>query len=104
MRRIPLLAMLTASITLIAALVQAAPASAHGTAAALVRTDTGPVRGTVTGDHREFLGIPYGAPPVGSLRWASPAAPAPWSAPRDATTPGPRCSQLQLPPYLAGQS
>ena len=35
----------------------------------LVRTDSGPVRGTVLADHRRYQAIPYAAPPVGELRW-----------------------------------
>ncbi|GIF07029.1 carboxylesterase/lipase family protein [Actinoplanes siamensis] len=80
------------------------PAAAHGGAADVVRTDAGPVRGAVTDQHREFLGIPYAAAPVGDLRWASPQPVTPWTAPRDATRPGKRCAQLPLPPYLGGES
>jgi hypothetical protein len=52
---------------------------------AVVRTDDGPVRGLLAGDHRTFEGIPYAAPPVGPLRWASPRRPTPWTAPLAAT-------------------
>ncbi|WP_018657676.1 carboxylesterase/lipase family protein [Actinomadura flavalba] len=78
----------------------AAPASGQ----AVVRTDRGPVRGLLTADRRDFLGIPYAAPPVGALRWASPVQHARWSAPRDATRPGPICAQLELPPSVAGEA
>jgi len=61
---------------------------------AIVRTDFGPVRGTVTSEYRTFQGIPYAAPPVGELRWRPPQPPERWSTPRDATTPGSRCPQL----------
>ena len=40
------------------------------------RPSAGAVRGTVAADHRCFAGIPYAAPPIGSLRW-QPPAPAP---------------------------
>ncbi|QKW07061.1 carboxylesterase family protein [Streptomyces sp. NA04227] len=56
----------------------------------LVVTDKGPVRGKAAADHREFLGIPYASKPA---RWGSPRPAAPWSEPRDATRPGPRCAQ-----------
>ncbi|MFC4909027.1 carboxylesterase/lipase family protein [Actinomadura gamaensis] len=68
----------------------ASPAGADG---AVVVTDKGAVRGTVATDHREFLGIPYAAPPVGALRWASPRPAAAWKGTRDATRPGNRCAQ-----------
>lgn len=100
----PLLVALTTAVALLATAVQALPALAYGADTAIVHTDAGPVRGTVTADHREFLGIPYAAPPVGELRWASPQPPARWTAPRDATTSGNRCVQKFLPPYLPGQS
>lgn len=36
---------------------------------------------------RSFLGIPYGEPPVGELRWTSPRPPPPWQDVRAATRP-----------------
>ena len=36
---------------------------------ALVRVDTGVLRGTVQGEVRSFKGVPFAAPPVGNLRW-----------------------------------
>ncbi|MEU4191693.1 carboxylesterase family protein [Kribbella sp. NPDC026611] len=59
----------------------------------VVSTDAGAVRGTLTADARLFQGIPYAAPPVGALRWASPQRPASWHGIRDATKPGNRCAQ-----------
>ena len=80
----------TALAAMAAALV-ATPASAGQNP--LVRTDSGPVRGTVSAQYRTFQGIPFAAPPVGDLRWRPPVAPRPWSEPRDATQPGARCAQ-----------
>ncbi|RMI44760.1 carboxylesterase family protein [Actinomadura harenae] len=60
---------------------------------ATVVTDKGAIRGTVATGHREFLGIPYAAPPVGALRWASPRPAAAWHGVRKATAPGARCAQ-----------
>src|SRR5262245_25790546 len=40
-----------------------------------------------------FRGIPYAAPPTGSLRWAPPAPVASWSGVRDATAFGSNCPQ-----------
>jgi len=76
----------------------AVPAAAEGTSGhdatnAVVRTDAGPVRGTLAPDHRTFQGIPFAAPPVGALRWRSPQPPRPWSQPRDATKPASMCAQ-----------
>jgi len=47
----------------------------------IVHTADGAVQGTAFGDHQEFLGIPFAAPPVGDLRFAPPVPPAPWSGP-----------------------
>jgi para-nitrobenzyl esterase len=60
-------------------------------------TDRGPVRGVSTPDGREFLGIPYAAPPVGDLRWRAPEPHARWLAPRDASQFGPHCPQVATP-------
>lgn len=60
---------------------------------AVVRVDTGALRGVVAPDHRLFAGIPYAAPPVGPLRWRPPAPPAAWPGERPATKPGLRCIQ-----------
>jgi para-nitrobenzyl esterase len=60
---------------------------------AVVQTDAGPVRGTVTDDHRLFQGIPYAASTAGELRWRPPQPVRPWTQVRDATRPGPMCPQ-----------
>ncbi|MEV6862242.1 carboxylesterase family protein [Streptosporangium subroseum] len=67
-----------------------APERAHED---VVRTDAGAVRGTVTGEHRIFQGIPYAAPPVGELRWDSPEPVRAWTGIREATRPGSMCPQ-----------
>lgn len=59
----------------------------------LVRTDKGLVRGTVSGDHTSFQGIPYAAPPVGKLRWTPPHPATAWTGVRNATRPGSTCAQ-----------
>jgi para-nitrobenzyl esterase len=59
----------------------------------VVRTDAGAVRGKIDSTARVFQGIPYAAPPVGDLRWASPQRAEPWRGVRDATKPGNRCAQ-----------
>ncbi|MDA3646558.1 carboxylesterase family protein [Saccharopolyspora indica] len=60
----------------------------------VVLTDSGPVRGAATEQIRSFSGIPYAAPPTGSLRWAPPQPVQPWEAPRDATRRGNACPQV----------
>jgi len=60
-----------------------------------VRIATGVLEGTpgkIDGV-REFLGIPYAAPPVGKLRWAAPQPPAKWTGVRKADAFGNRCIQ-----------
>lgn len=46
-------------------------------------TQYGPVVGKDNGENYIWYGIPYGAAPVGALRWAAPEAPAAWTEPRD---------------------
>jgi para-nitrobenzyl esterase len=64
----------------------------------LVFTFSGPVRGFVsTASVREFLGIPYGAPPVGNLRWRPPVPHEPWFTPLEATQFANHCPQPPSP-------
>jgi para-nitrobenzyl esterase len=64
----------------------------------VVFTFSGPVRGSVTSAGvREFLGIPYAAPPVGNLRWRPPVPHAPWFAPLEATQFANHCPQPPSP-------
>jgi para-nitrobenzyl esterase len=58
-----------------------------------VDTGSGPVRGTEADGYREYLGVPYAAPPTGELRWEPPAPAEPWQDTLEATAPGPRCPQ-----------
>lgn len=48
----------------------------------------GPVRGITAGGVTAFLGIPYAAPPVGPLRYASPRPAARWTERRDCSQAG----------------
>ena len=70
-----------------------------------VRTDAGSVAGLSTSTGLSFWGIPFAAPPVGTLRWKAPAPVQPWSGVRAATTPGHACKQDgSLPPAGVGDS
>jgi para-nitrobenzyl esterase len=42
-----------------------------------------------------FLGIPFGAPPTGDLRWKPPQPPSHWTSVRQATNPAPACLQMR---------
>ena len=54
----------------------------------------GTVRGHVTSlGVRRFLGVPFGAPPVGDLRWQPPQPAASWSGVREATAYSKSCPQ-----------
>ena len=62
----------------------------------IVATASGPVRGETLDGVRMFRGIPYAAPPVGTLRWKPPAAVERWREPRDALAFGTPCWQPRL--------
>lgn len=61
----------------------------------LVVTDLGALRGTADDGVRSWLGVPYAAPPVDELRWASPEPADSWEGVREATEFGNVCSQGQ---------
>jgi para-nitrobenzyl esterase len=71
--------------------------AAHPGGGPVVATAGGVVRGTATGGIDEFLGIPYAAAPVGSLRWQPPRPPARWQGVRDTTHFAPHCPQPASP-------
>ncbi|MFP5226368.1 MAG: carboxylesterase/lipase family protein [Acidobacteriota bacterium] len=63
-----------------------------------VKTATGKVHGKKTDDGqvRMFLGIPYGAPPTGELRWKPPQPAPKWHGVREASDFGYRCMQPDI--------
>lgn len=94
--------LVVASVTVAVIAVTAAGPSARSASAQVttcapdttVRTAAGFVCGTTAANGvEEWLGIPYAAPPVGSLRWAPPQAHAPWSATLEATQFASECPQ-----------
>lgn len=60
-------------------------------------TTHGPVRGKTEDGIAKFLGVPYGAPPVGSLRFRAPQPPQPWTEVRDTMTFGNPAFQAPQP-------
>src|SRR6201995_320923 len=71
------------------------PSALAGHAGGLVvRTQSGAVEGESPGGVDQWLGLPYAAPPVGSLRWKSPVPAASWHGVRSAATLPPTCPQL----------
>jgi para-nitrobenzyl esterase len=68
----------------------------------VVETAEGPVMGFERNGVFEFLGIPYAAPPTGSLRWMPPQPVEHWWHPRHATHFGPTCAQVTELGVFAG--
>jgi para-nitrobenzyl esterase len=66
-----------------------------------VHVSDGWLRGTVSQGVREFLGVPYAAPPV---RFAPPRPARPWNGVRSAQAHGPACVQFQPMGVPAGQA
>ncbi len=59
----------------------------------VVETSSGEIEGAYIGNSRVFLGIPYAAPPIGPLRWKSPAPHPKWTERRSTITRGAMCAQ-----------
>ena len=91
-----------AALALVAGLALPGEPAAAAASGPVVRTADGALRGTVGDDFRSFNGIPFAAPPVGSLRWRPPRPARPWHGVRDATRPGSPCPAL--PTIIAGDS
>jgi para-nitrobenzyl esterase len=59
-------------------------------------TQSGAVQGVAAANLYAFRGIPFAAPPVGTLRWKAPQPPASWTDVRDTSTFGNECPQFEL--------
>lgn len=92
--RLPFLAVLYFALCLLPRSSPCAPSHANVTGP-VVHVSSGQLRGAMQGSTAVFLGIPYAAAPVGSLRWRDPQPPASWTGVRDATRPGSACFQNQ---------
>lgn len=66
-------------------------------AAQEVRTDAGMVAGATEQGVASWKGIPFAAPPVGSLRWRAPQPAATWNGVRPARAYGNDCMQVPFP-------
>jgi len=75
------------------ALGSGASAEEEDDATAVVHTENGPIRGTITPTTITFRGIPYAEPPVGDLRWRPPEPRGRWRGLRDATKFAAHCPQ-----------
>jgi para-nitrobenzyl esterase len=83
---------------IIAAIVAASTVTMPAAIPDPVKTDAGPIAGeTLPSGVRVFKGIPFGAPPVGNLRWREPQPVAKWDKVRDAKTWGNVCIQPNQP-------
>lgn len=58
-----------------------------------LRVEQGEAQGVVRDGVRIFRSLPYAAPPVGDLRFRGPRPAPAWDGVRDATQPGPLCTQ-----------
>jgi para-nitrobenzyl esterase len=87
-----------------AATARASGGGGGGGSGLVVGTADGLLRGTTAGTTREFLGVPYAAPPVGNLRWQPPQPAASWPGVRAATSFAPHCPQSASPFGLASTS
>lgn len=70
-----------------------APVSSASPTDPVIVTESGRLQGTVGTSTITYLGIPYAAAPIGSLRWMPPQPYGTWTGIREATTAGSECSQ-----------
>src|SRR4030042_454997 len=68
-----------------------------GKSETVAETVSGKVEGTYLEGLYTFKGVPYAAPPVGSLRWMPPQPPVSWNGIRPATEFSPIAPQTILP-------
>jgi para-nitrobenzyl esterase len=86
------------AVALVAAAVAASTVTTPAAISDPVKTDSGQLAGeTLKSGVRVFKGIPFGAPPVGNLRWREPQPVAKWQGVRDARAFGSPCMQNPAP-------
>src|SRR5215510_4099171 len=86
MTRIKLLALMSVAVILVAA------QPAHSQISKATVTG-GELQGVVNDKVASFKGIPFGAPPVGELRWKAPQPVSPWNGVKKADAFAPGCVQ-----------
>jgi para-nitrobenzyl esterase len=89
-------AVLAAALTLLMTMSGSSSAADAPAPQLHVATADGKLVGTVSQGAREFLGVPYAAPPVYEKRFAPPAPVTRWKGTRDATKQAPACIQFQI--------
>jgi para-nitrobenzyl esterase len=62
----------------------------------IVTTEAGSLRGVTADGVVSFKGVPFAAPPIGSLRWREPKPVQPWPGVRDASTFAAPCMQAAM--------
>lgn len=79
------------------------------TSSPIISIASGRLRGISQDGVNSYLGVPYAAPPVGSLRFAAPGPVQPWTGVRTATDPGPNAPhrtasmpRIDLVPIIGG--
>ncbi len=82
---------------LAATLAMSTPLAFAASAGPVATIDSGKVEGKVDDGIASWKGIPFAAPPVGSLRWRAPQAVQPWTGVRQATSHAADCMQLPFP-------
>lgn len=78
-------------------LVVAASSATASPGASVIATDSGKVAGSTDAGVVSWKGIPFAAPPVGTLRWRPPAPAKPWPGVRQATAYAADCMQVPFP-------
>jgi para-nitrobenzyl esterase len=86
--------LLLAAVLMLFAFVNTARAAGSADQTVVITTVKGQIRGMRHDGVREFLGIPYAAPPTGNLRWRPPVGHAHWNTTLTATRMAPSCPQF----------
>ena len=97
LRRLTWIAIAASTVSFGLGLVTKLAVTGSAAAADGVRVEGGQISGTLVDGVRSFKGIPFAAPPVGSLRWKPPQPVMPWDGVRQCDVFGPECPQALYP-------